>query len=408
MKYVLVVLDGAADRPLKVLENRTPLMAAAGGGDPAGSHFQAMARRGRVGAAQTLPPDWTGDCEAALMGLLGYDPAECFTGRGPLDAAALEVDLDRTDVAFRLQFVSTDGNMLRDATAGKFPKAAGRTLLRHIQDTLRIRTMQFFPAAGYRHVLVWRDGPDGLACVPPHEAEGKACREHFPTGDRAERLISVMWDTAEVLQAHPINKQRRDDGLPAADMVWPWSPGLPPRLEGFGFRHGTGGACVAGNPMVQGLARLTGLHVLDVLGATGSLDTDYAMKARATLTALERHHFCLVHIEAPNEASLAGDWEAKVDALVRVEERFFGTLLDRIGKLDDFRILVVADHLTCVEERKAVADWVPFMLTGNRLPRAGRNILPFDERALDETELRIDRPGELLDLLFEPEPAPQS
>lgn len=397
MKYVMVILDGAVDRPLKELENNTPLIAATG------THLKAMARKARVGAVQTLPPDWPGDPEAALMSLFGYDPRLYFTGRGALDAASLQVDLDRTDVAFRLNLVHTDGEHLLDPTAGRFPKAAGRELAVHVQNTLRIRTVQFFPDAGFRHVLVWREGPDDLTCVSPYDAQGKPLRASFPAGNRAERLIGVMWDSAEVLANHPLNKRRRDEGKPTADMVWPWAPGRAPQLPAFGFRHGVGGACVAGSPMVKGLARLSGLRVLDVPGATGSLDTDYEMKARAALTALQELPFCLVHIEAPNEAGLAGDWEAKVDALRRIDERFFGTLLDRIGLLDDFRILVAVDHATCVEARKAAPGWMPFMITGSREKPQTRGILPFDERAIEDAEWRIDEGWRLLDQLFEGE-----
>lgn len=397
MKYVMVILDGAIDRPLKELDGKTPLIAAAG------ENFKAMAKKARIGAVQPLRPDWTGDPEAALMSLFGYDPRGRFTGRGPLEAAAQQIDLNRADVAFRINLVHTEGTRLLDPTAGQFPKEAGRELLRHVDQTLRIRMMQFYPGSGYRHVLVWRDGPDGLQCTSPNIAAGEPLRAHFPTGDRAEALISVMWDSAEVLEGHRLNKRRRDEGKPTADMIWPWTPGRMPELESFGFRHGIGGACVAGTEMVKGLARLTGLRVLDVPGATGSLDTDYTMKARAVLSALQEVDFCLVHIEAPNEASLAGDWEAKVDALRRVDERFFGTLLDRIGLLDDFRILVVPDHPTYVEDRKAVPDWVPFMLTGNLEKRQVRGILPFDERATDDAEWRIDDGWRLLDQLFEGE-----
>jgi 2,3-bisphosphoglycerate-independent phosphoglycerate mutase len=394
MKYVMVILDGVLDRPLKALDDRTPLIVGTG------EHLTAMRRKSRVGAVQALPVDWAGDAEAALMALLGYDPREHFTGRGPLDAAAQEIDLDRTDVGFRINFVQTNGERLLEPTAGQFPKNAGRELAIHLQETLRIRMMQFFPGAGYRHVLVWRDGPDGIRCTSPYEAQGEPLRAHFPTGDRAEALIGVMWDTAEVLADHPHNKRRRDNGKPTADMAWPWTPGRPPQLQPFGVRHGIGGACVAGTEMVKGLARLTGLRVLEVPGATGSLDTDYAMKAKATLTALGEVNFCLVHIEAPNEASLAGDWEAKLDAIRRIDERFFGTLLDRIGLLDDFRILVVADHATYVEERKAVPGWVPFMITGSKELPQTRGILPFDERAIDDAEWRIDDGWTLLDQLF--------
>jgi 2,3-bisphosphoglycerate-independent phosphoglycerate mutase len=397
MKYVMVILDGAVDRPLKALEEKTPLMAAAG------ENLKAMARKARIGAVQPLPPDWAGDPEAALVSLFGYNPREQFTGRGPLEAAAAEIDLDQADVAFSLNLVHMDGERLLDPTAGRFPKAAGRELAVFLEQTLRIRDIQLFPGSGYRHVMVWRDGPDGIQCASPYAAQGEPLRSHFPSGDRAERLVGIMWDSAEVLADHPINKRRRDQGKPTADMVWPWAPGRAPHLESFGFRHGIGGACVAGIELVRGLARLTGLRVPEVPGATGSLDTDYAMKARAVLTALQEFDFCLVHLEAPNAASLAGDVEAKVDALQRIDERFFGTLLDRIGLLDDFRILVVADHPTYVEERAAKPDWVPFMITGSQEKPQTRGILPFDERAVDEAEWRIDEGWLLLDQLFEGE-----
>lgn len=398
MKYLMVILDGAVDHPLKELEQKTPLMVAAG------EHLKAMAGRARIGAVQALQPDWDGDVEAALMSLLGYDPREHFTGRGALEAAAMEIELDRADIGFSLNFIHMDGETLLDPVAGGLPKAAGRELAQHVQDTLRIRDIQFYPGAGSRHVAVWRDGPDGIRCTPPYAAQGERLRAHFPTGDRAERLIGVMWDSAEVLADHPINKRRRDEGKPTADMVWPWAPGRSPQLQGWGFRHGVGGGCVAGSPLVKGLARLTGLRVVDVPGATGSLDTDYVMKARAALSALERFPFCLVHIEAPNTASLAGDLEAKLDAIRRIDERFFGTILDRIGKLDDFSILVVIDHPTYVEERKAVPGWTPFMITGSKEKRQARGILPFDERAIDDAEWRLDDGWRLLDQFFEGEP----
>jgi 2,3-bisphosphoglycerate-independent phosphoglycerate mutase len=398
MKYVMVILDGATDRPLKDLELKTPLIAATG------ENLKTMARKARIGAVQPLPPDWSGDPEAALMSLFGFDPRGRFTGRGPLAAASLEIPMDRADVAFQVNLVHTDGEKLIHPTAGAFPKEAGRELARYVQETLRVRSMQLYPGAGPQHVLAWRDGPDGIECTSPHALVGEPLKSGFPRGDRAETLIGMMWDSMEVLEGHRINKARRDQGKPTADMIWPWSPGRVPELPGFGFRHGVGGACVAGSELVRGLARLARLNVLDVPGATGSLDTDYEMKAKAALTALREYPFCLVHIEAPNEAGLAGDWEAKTDALRRVDERFFGTLLDRIGLLDEFRILVVADHPTYVEERRAVPGWVPFMLTGSREKQQTRGILPFDESAVEDAEWRIDEGWRLLDQLFEGEP----
>lgn len=397
MNYLTVILSGATDDPLPELDDRTPLMVASSQGE----HLKAMARRSRVGLVRALPEDWGGDPEAALVALLGFDPAEDFTGRGPLEAADLQIEMDRADIAFRANFVHTDGRSLLDPTAGVIGKEEGRELLRHVQETLRIRTMQFYPGSGSRHVMIWRDGPDGLRCASPHDAQGKSLREHFPTGDRAERLIPILWDTAEVLEGHRINRRRRDEGKPTADMLWPWSPGRRPHPQSFGLKHGIGGACVAGSEMVRGFARLVGLRVVEVPGATGSLDTDYAAKARASLKALDEFNFCLTHLAAPNVAGLNGDWEAKVDVLRRIDDRFFGTILDRIGVLDDFRILVLIDHPTPVGARKAVPNWTPFMLTGNKEKLQTQGIVPFDERALDDASWRLDRPAELLPQLFD-------
>lgn len=360
-----------------------------------------IARRGRIGAVRTLFEEWDADPEAALLGILGYPPPEYFRGRGPLEAAALEIDLDPRDLAFRMDLVHTDGERLLDATAGRIGHRDARALVQFLAEKLRIRTIQFYPGSGYRNVLIWREGPLELRTRNPREVVGEPLRPHLPEGDRAERLHQVMWDSFELLSEHPINRRRRDEGLLLASMVWPWSGGRAARLPAFGPLHGLGGAMVAGTDLARGLGRLAGLEVLDVPGATGYLDTDYTAKAHVALRSLERYDCVVVHVEAPNEAALDGDYESKVDALQRIDERLMGTVMDRIGKLDDFRILVLPDHVTSCATRRARPGWVPFMLAGNLVKREGQR-LPFDERAAEEAEWRIDEPWHLLkSTLFE-------
>ena len=173
--------------------------------------------------------------------------------------------------------------------------------------------------------LVWRDGPLEVRTRNPREVVGERLRAALPEGDRAEKLQQVLWDSHELLSEHPVNRRRSDQGKPPANLVWPWSGGRVLRLPGFGAVHGLGGALIAGTDLARGLGRLAGLEVVDVPGATGYLDTDYAAKARAALSALERFDFAAVHVESPNEAALDGDYEAKVDALERVDERLLGT-----------------------------------------------------------------------------------
>ena len=393
MKYVLIILDGAADEPLPELDGRTPLMAAAM------PRVREMLRRGRVGAARHLPFEWAGDAEAALLSVFGYDPAAGWPNRGPLEAASLQVSLDHNDLAFRCNLIHTDGVRMLDPTAGRIPHRDASTLIQYLEETLRARQIQFYPGSGYRNVMVWREGPAELLCRPPQEIVGEPIRAHRPEGERAVRLHEIMNDSFEILSEHPINRRRRDEGLSPATMIWPWSPGRLVRLDSFSFRHGLGGAVVAGTHLVRGLARSVGLRPLNVPGATGYLDTDYTAKARAALDILAEINFVAIHVDAPNEASLDGDYEAKVDALERIDERLIGTILDRIGRLDDFRIMVAVDHPSFVKQRRAGNDWVPFLLTGNKM-KAPRNHFPFDERAADESDWRFEDGTQMLTELF--------
>src|SRR5436305_852713 len=361
-----------------------------------------MVKRGQVGAAHTLHADWPLDPESALLGVFGYDPRDTFRGRGPFEAASLQIDLDPRDLALSLNLITSDGERLIGPTAGRIAPAEARTLIDHLVARLRIRVMQFYPGTGYRNLMVWRDGPIELATRNPHEVAGEPLRPNLPAGDRAERLHQAMWDSYELLSEHPVNRRRVDEGKPPATMVWPWSGGRPLRLSPFGLEQGMGGAVVAGIDLVRGLARLAGLQPVEAPGATGYLDTDYQAKARAALAALHRYDFAAVHVEAPNEAALDGDYEAKVDAIERIDERLLGTILDRMGRLDDFRILLLTDHVTSCAQRRALPGRVPFLLTGNLMKRRGPR-LPFDERAAEEAEWRIDEPWHVIRALFEEE-----
>jgi 2,3-bisphosphoglycerate-independent phosphoglycerate mutase len=395
MKFVLLILDGAADEPVTDLEGRTPLEAAHT------PQLDSLARRGRVGTV--LPAGNEGEVAShtALMGLLGYPPAEYPTGPGALEAASLDVDLNHGDLSFRLDLVATDGERLLDPTAGEIADAEARPLIDLVARKLSGRQFQFYPGRSYRHLLVWRDAPADLVCTPPHAAVGEPLAAAMPRGSGEERLRQLMYDSLELLIDHRINRRRADEGKPAANMVWPWAPGRPVRLPALSLRLGKSGAAVAGAPLVRGLARLAGLRVIEVPGATGTRDTDYTAKARAALYALRDVDFVLLHVQSPDEASHRGDVEAKVDAIERIDERVVGTLLDSIGKLDDFRILALPDHATPIERRAHTAQPVPWVLAGSLEQPRGRR-LPFDERAVEDAELVFDEPWRLLDLLFAP------
>jgi 2,3-bisphosphoglycerate-independent phosphoglycerate mutase len=390
MNHVMVLASGAADRPHPELEGQTPLQAATT------PQIDAMTRRGRAGAVLFCPPPLPPEPDLALRSAFGYEPVLSGTGWGPLDAAGLRVDLYRGDFAFRAQMVDTDGEIVTNPDTGRLPPADAHALLELVSRKLSSSRLPFFPGAGNRHVLVLRDARGEVTTSSPYDTAGHPIEEHLPRGEDESRLQQWMYDTLELLAEHRINRRRRDEGKPAAAMLWPWSPGRTVTLSPFSLLRGAIGAVVAANPAVQGLGRLAGMRVVEVPGATGDLDTDYAAKARAALAMLDEFPLVIVHVEAPLVASRLGDLQAKLDAIQRLDERLLGTLLDGIGRRGEFRILLATDLVIPITERKPVDGAVPYLITGSS-EKLSSPRLPFDERAVEEVRHPIEEGWRLLD-----------
>jgi len=245
---------------------------------------------------------------------------------------------------------------------------------------------------------VWRDGSLDVNTTPPHNIMGEPIEDHLPQGDGEQTLRGLIYDSIDLLDNHPINRRRRDAGKNPANMIWPWGQGRTLDLPSFATKTGLTGAVVAAVDLVKGLGRAAGLKVVDVPGATGYLDTNFEGKARYALDALHERDFALVHIEAPDEAGHIGNIDAKIEAIENVDEKVLGTLLEGLKEVEQFRILVAPDHVTPISIRTHAEDPVPFVLFSSFEP-AGSN-LPFDERAVQETKLRVEEGFRLIDLLF--------
>jgi 2,3-bisphosphoglycerate-independent phosphoglycerate mutase len=392
MKYLLIVPDGMADEPLAELDGATPLQVA---GTP---NMDALASRGTVGTVKVTPPDMYPGSDVANMALLGYDPRSYYSGRGPIEAAAMGISLDTRDVAFRCSLVATDGERLLDYSAGHITTEDARPLVLLAAEKLGTRSLHLYPGVSYRHILIWNDGPVDLLTHAPHENMGRALSEILPSGDGESLLRRFIWDSLELLDNHPFNRRRRDEGLPPANMLWPWGQGRAVSLPSFFSLHGVTGAAIAGVDVVRGLGRIVGLEVPIVPGATGYLDTDYGAKARAALEAFTRHAFVWVHIEAPDEAGHAGRLDQKIEAIEKIDRLVVGPLVDGLAKLDHCRILIVPDHATPVSTRKHKAMAVPFLMFDSRTER--HNLIPFDERAEAEATEHESEGFKLIRRLF--------
>lgn len=393
MKYITLVPDGFADDPLPEWNGITPKMRAHT------PHLDKLAKRSVIGAVWTVPPDMYPGSDVANMAILGYDPRQYYTGRGPLEALAMGISLEEEDVAFRCSLISTDGERIIDHSAGNISSEEARPLIELVNQKLGTRYWRFFPGVGYRHVMVWHEGPADLRCTPPHDVVGEEWAKHLPEGDGQAKLHRLIEDSLNLLNEHPINRRRRDEGKAPANMIWPWGQGRAPKLPSFALKFGVTGAVVAEVDLVKGIGRAAGLEVPLVPGATGYLDTDYRAIGTSALRMLDRHDFVLVHIEAPDEAGHQGDPEAKVWALEQIDEHVVAPLVDGLRE-HDYRMLVLPDHATPVKLRTHRQAPVPFMLYDSREDLSRGSTLTFDESAVEESKLRIDEGWRLIEMLF--------
>jgi 2,3-bisphosphoglycerate-independent phosphoglycerate mutase len=393
VKYVFLVPDGMADLPLDDLDGQTPLQAART------PNFDKLASDGLVGAVMTVPVGMYPGSDAANMSLLGYDPAKYYTGRGPIEAVAMQVPLDAHDVAFRCSLVTSDGDTMIDYSSGHITTDEARVLIELVDKKLGTRELNFYPGVSYRHIMAWRNGSPDVKTTPPHEITGATLAPYWPEGDNAERLQQLMYDSFELLDNHEINRRRRDEGKNPGNMLWLWSAGYAPNMPSFLTTHGRGGAVITAVDVVRGLARATGLEVVDVPGATGYFDTDYEAKARYALSVLDRLDFVYVHVEAPDEAGHAGSIEEKIRAIEEIDKKVLGTLLAGLPKQGDYRILIAPDHMTPISLRGHEEGPVPFLLYDSTTPNR-QSHYAFDERAVQEATTQVDDGTRLIRMLF--------
>ncbi|WP_025321997.1 cofactor-independent phosphoglycerate mutase [Deferrisoma camini] len=394
MKVVVLLGDGMADRRHPGYGDRTALEAAHT------PEMDALARQGDLGLARTVPPGLPPGSDVANLSVLGYDPARCYTGRAPLEAAAMGVELGPDDVAYRMNLVTllpgTDRVYMHDFSAGHISSEEARAIVQTLARELGDDGFEFYPGVGYRHLMVWRNGRDGASTTPPHDIQGQPIHEHLPRGEGAEELVHLITGSQILLKDHPVNRARRERGQKEANSVWLWGQGRRPTLEPYRSRFGLSGAVVSAVDLLKGIAHLAGLDAPRVPGATGYLDTDYEGKVTALLAALDRGDFGFVHVEAPDEAAHAGNPEHKVRAIEDFDARVVGPVRRALEERGEpYRLLVLPDHPTPLELRTHTDEPVPFVLYDSTRP-ATRPGAAFTEAEARATGLVVDEAHRLV------------
>lgn len=371
MKLVVLLGDGMADLPIEALQGRTPLQAA---NKP---NMDRLAKRGRSGLAQTVPDGFPPGSDVANLSVMGYAPSRHYTGRAPLEAAAMEVQLGPADIAFRCNFVTIEKGIMQDYSAGHISTEEGRELIEALAPLMPERKL--YAGVSYRNLLVLKAGANAV-CTPPHDISDQPVASHLPSGPDSELLISLMEAAGPVLANHPVNLNRIAAGKRPANAIWLWGQGPAPTMPSFAEKYMLDGAMISAVDLLKGIGRYAGLEVVDVAGATGNIDTNYEGKVEAALRALERLDFVYLHIEAPDEAGHEGDTALKVKAIELFDEKVVGPVikgLDESGQ--DWRVLLLPDHATPISIKTHSRDPVPFTIAGTGVQPDG--VERFDEAA---------------------------
>ena len=363
MKYIIILGDGMADRPIEKLGNKTPLMVA---DIP---HIDKLCKWGRCGLFQTIPKDMPPGSEVANLAVLGYDVHKVYQGRGVLEAASIGVEIAPTDLVMRCNLLCIEDGKIKNHSAGHISTEESHVLIDFLNENLADDVIHFYPGFSFRHILVVKNGINDLNFTPPHDVPGIPFKDVLikPTSEKGKETARVLNDlifkSQEILKDHPINKKRIANGKDPANSVWFWSAGYKPQMRTLKEKFGVTGAVISAVDIIKGLGIFAGMDVIDVEGATGLTDTNYEGKAEAAIEAIKTHDLVYLHVEATDEAGHAGDVNLKIKALEYLDRRVVKFIIEETSKMkEQVTIAVLPDHSTPCEVRTHTHDPVPFII----------------------------------------------
>jgi len=397
-KYIIVVGDGMGDYPLEELGGKTPLQVARK------PNLDWIAANGRNGLLRTIPEGTNPGSDIAIMSILGYDPKKYRLGRGPLEAAGMGIKLKKGEFAFRCNFITQKKGVIADYSAGHITTEEAQELINELKNEFK-SLGDFYPGISYRHLFVLKkvpDDADNIKTTPPHDVVGGKVSDYLvrPEGNKTAKILNeMMLRSEQILSEHPVNISRLKTGKNPANMIWLWGEGKKPVMKTLGEKYGISGAVVSAVTVVKGIGVCAGMTKLEVPGATGYYDTNYENKAKYALRALEDHDLVLIHIEAPDEAGHVGDIERKIEAIENIDSRLLGNIIDALE--GEYKIAVMADHLTPIKVRGHVSDPVPISIysTGGRKDE----VKCFDENSVVEGSLGVLEGNRFMDIFIRDE-----
>lgn len=364
MKYVVVLYDGMADYPVPALGGKTPMMCAKK------PNMDYLAQRSEVGLIKTVADGLKPGSDVANMSVMGFDPMKFYTGRSPLEAASIGIDMKPSDVSLRCNLVTLsednkpyEEKTIEDYCADDISTEEAEEIIKTIEEELGTDEFKFYSGVSYRHCLIWANGTTDLGTMTaPHDITGKVITDYLSTAENAKPLIEMMKKSYDILKDHPVNIARKAQGKRPANSIWLWGEGTRPAMQSFEEIFGIKGSVVSAVDLIKGIGGCAKMEVAEVEGATGYLDTNFEGKANAALDLLERNDLVYIHFEAPDECGHRNEPKNKVKAIEMIDSRVLPILFDGLKKYDDYKIMILPDHPTPIVTRTHASDPVPYLI----------------------------------------------
>lgn len=384
MKYLLILTDGAADYEIPELGNQTPLEFA---NTP---NMDYLAKTSIIGKAYTIPPGYPPGSDVANLAVMGYDPKKYYTGRSPLEAVSMGIELSVNDLALRCNLVTLSDEdhyqdkVMLDYSSGEITSPESAALINAIQAELGNDEFRFYPGISYRHLLQWKNAlGKTMNLTPPHDISDRKISNYLPAGNDGKTLLNLMVKSSRILKDHPVNEKRRQEGKKPANSIWLWGEGGKPALNSFKELYGLKGSVVAAVDLVKGLGMAAGLAAISVPGATGGIETNFSGKARAAINELKRgQDFVYLHIESPDEAGHQGDLRQKIWSIEQIDREVIGLVIQELKQFEDLKVMILPDHPTPVSTRTHNGEPVPFMIFDKKKPVLN-SIGAYNEKSAD-------------------------
>lgn len=396
MKYVVVLYDGMADYPVPALDGKTPMEVAKK------PNMDFLASKGEVGLVRTVAEGLKPGSDVANMSVMGFDPMKYYTGRSPLEAASIGIDMADSDVSLRTNLVTLsqddlpyEQKTIEDYCADDISTEEAAVLIEEVQKQLGTDEFAFYKGVSYRHCLIWKNGTTQLGkMTPPHDITGKVITEYLSTSENAKPLVEMMKKSYDILKDHPINLERIKNGKRPANSIWLWGEGKRPALAPFEEIFGIKGSVVSAVDLIKGIGGCAKMEVAEVEGATGYIDTNFEGKANAALELLDRNDLVYIHFEAPDECGHRNEPENKVRAIEMIDERVLPILFDGLKKYDDYKIMILPDHPTPIVTRTHASDPVPYLIYHKNDEKAG--VSSINEKTAEATGVFIEHGPDIM------------